>query len=162
MTTTTIYRLHCDAPQCEATDLTEKLGQVPDGWIRLSSTAHLDGWKSGGSYRAVTGRMRRDPRSSWEVWAGAFALHLCPAHRDTFAEHQPQTEGLARSSRGGDQQIRVTCSCGAFRDSTTAATLVLGSDDTRPVYLPERSWWSHLPTELREYAVRAHTRRRVA
>ena len=151
MTATGIWRLSCDGPHCPATAVVETISAVPDGWRRVSSTDHLADWKPGRRKSAVTGRMRTDSRTLWDVEAGGFRLHLCPDHATVFDAHLPRTEGWAAPPRNRERRVRVACECGVSRDATASRH---AGRNAMPNGDAERAWWRHLPEDLREYATR--------
>ncbi|MGI5144814.1 hypothetical protein ACQEVC_45605 [Plantactinospora sp. CA-294935] len=152
MSTHTIYRVTCDAPHCSAVGIIEKITDVPDGWRRVSSADHLADWRPGRRRNPSTGRQYTDKRSPWDVSAGSFALHLCPADSTAFDGHLPRTEGAVMLARERDRRVLVSCSCGAL--SRTTKDLLWVGRDPMPTSEVERTWWLHLPAELQEYATR--------
>jgi hypothetical protein len=152
VTTHTIYRVTCDAPGCAATGIIERITGAPDGWRRISSDDHLADWKPGRRRNPSTGRQYTDKRSRWDVSAGSFTLHLCPADSTAFDAHLPRTEGGAMGARERERRVLVGCSCGGLSRTTTDIRWV--SRDPMPNGQVERTWWRHLPVELQEYATR--------
>ncbi len=152
MTTLSVHRQACDAPHCQADRVVDKVTDILPGWTRLSSFAHLRDWVPG-RLPGRNGRTRRDTRTRWDVWSGAFDLHLCPVHGEVFAEHIPATEGGPASR--GERRIQVSCSC-TWRTSVKDYHLVAGPSDAMrgPRHRPHNAWWRHLPPELQEYAER--------
>lgn len=145
MSTAILTRFLCDAPLCPATAVGEKSTAVPDGWVRLSSTAHIEPYR--------TPRFGKGSRQvSWsDRQHGSFSLHLCGAHPEAFAAHLPRTDG-APGTRGGDPSTAVSCSCGVRLGWVRSAHLV--GDAVGPRRTTERTWWAHLPAELQWYALR--------
>ncbi len=152
MTAKMIYRLFCDAPDCDASVIAEKSKDTPDGWSIVRSDAHLDGWEPP-VIKLSNGRTRRDKRDLWDVTAGSFALHLCPKHPDSFAEHLPSTTGSAMSRLDRMRVVTVKCSCGHKIPWVNDVHMVSPKNGA-PGRTPEAAWWRHLPTELQAYANR--------
>lgn len=118
MTAQAMRRYLCDAPGCPAATMPSLEVTLPADWTEVESAP---------------------PRT-----LGRFALHLCPAHADWLAGHQPGT--VAGPLDGGVPRVRVTCSCGAL-DRVVLGYVAPGGPEPR--YVPERVWWEHLPLELR-------------
>ncbi|MFE6126668.1 hypothetical protein ACFQ6Q_00125 [Streptomyces sp. NPDC056437] len=139
MSTQSLTRFLCDAPNCTADGIGSSIITPPDGWTKLQSTAHIPVTKSS-PYPA----RRRGSRALTysERCYGSFSLHLCPAHPDAFDAHQPITNG-----HGYNSSVSVSCSCGASLGTAAAATFV----STYPSHGTERVWFLHLPPELRWY-----------
>lgn len=153
MTTETVYRFRCDAPQCPSVAFGGGKGrETPEGWTELSSAAHLSGWQSGQRYRRPTGRSAVDTRTLWDVTSGRFILHLCPAHSEAFDDHRPKTEGGHADRKTGDRNVSVSCSCGW--SSRLVRDLLLVHGRPEPHAATELAWWRHLPTDLQWYATR--------
>ena len=150
MTTQTIYRVLCDAPHCSATTVAEKLTEIGDGWVRVSSTAHLADWRPG-RVPAARGRTREDRRTVFDVDAGGFSIHLCPEHPDVFDGHRPTSEGTT-ADRNGNRYVTVRCSCEWGGARVMHGTLIRNGPG--PNRIPERAWWLHLPADLQWYADR--------
>lgn len=144
MSIQTIRRYLCDAPNCTTTSTGENL---PEDWTRLSSAAHLEG------KAPRTTRPRSRTLSLSERSAGAIRLHLCPAHPDAFAAHTPMTSSAPARRRDDPEFVTVSCSCGAslggVRNVIQVAPRRVG-----PNHGPEYVWWSHLPAEFQQYALR--------
>lgn len=139
MSTETLTRFYCDAPHCHTNGIGPSNITPPDGWTRLKSTAHIPVTKTS-PYPA---RRRQSKTLSYsERCYGGFSLHLCPDHPDAFNAHQPITDG-----RGYNNDVLVSCSCGAQLGRTSAVTMV----GRYPSHAPEWGWFSHLPVELRWY-----------
>lgn len=151
MSSTTIYRLRCDAPGCTTTSVVESITDTPDGWTRIRSDAHLDDWKPP-IIKLRNGRTRLDKRDRWDVTAGKFTLHLCAEHPDTFAAHLPLTIGSGVTGNR-DRHITVKCSCGELSTWVNDMHMVRARSEG-PSRTPEFAWWRHLPTELQGYALR--------
>ena len=150
MTTQTLYRFRCDAPQCTATNHADKVTDTPDGWRTIRSTDHIPvpphrpGWEGS----------RRSSRPSYgERCRGDFRLHLCPDHHDVFNAHLPITEGMG-SRAGRDPNATVSCSCGLTFGWMTTGYRIAAADMTGPAQYTEKAWWRHLPPELQWYAAR--------
>lgn len=150
MTTQPLYRFQCDAPQCTAGAIAEKVTTTPDGWRTLTSTDHIPVPLP----RSPWERSRRSNRLSYsERCRGNFRLHLCPNHHDAFNAHLPITEGMY-TRPGKDPNATVSCSCGASFGWMTTLYRVASADMTGPAQYTEKAWWSHLPAELQWYASR--------
>lgn len=149
MSTSTVYRFRCDAPQCSAVALGTGDGKdLPDGWTEVSSTAHIRHEDFPlPPIRTLRGRMRPNKLDYWDAVAGRFSLHLCGEHPHVFDEHKPIANG--RPSPDG-KIVYVSCSCGAKFPYTYAVHFVGDS----PRFSPERMWWKHLPAGLQWYATR--------
>ena len=147
MTTQSIWRLHCDAPNCTVNVIAESITETPAGWTRIRSTAHLDG-----APPATYGRGRsRRTVSPFDLSAGDFTLHMCPQHPNTFADHLPTTQGSPMDRGDYRRRVRVGCSCGFSVPIGAWDGLVVGQ---RPALVSEFRWWQHLPDELKGYATR--------
>lgn len=157
MTTHSVYRLACDAPACPTVALVEEVSYVPPDWIKLWSADHVRDWVPG-RVPGRGGRTRKDQRSRWDVWAGAFSLHLCPEHPGVFASHVPATEGSMphAGATQGSRSVLVRCSCN-FSTYSSDTILVASSRsgfEREPRARAHAAWWRHLPAELQEYAGR--------
>lgn len=102
MTTQTVYRFLCDAPQCTRSELRDDAIRLPEGWRRVDSTDHIEPYRSA----PPSARRRVKTLSYSDRRIGLFALHLCPEHHDVFDAHLPQTEGRP-GGRGRDSTDRV-------------------------------------------------------
>jgi hypothetical protein len=147
VTTESLWRLCCDAPDCTASTLVEQIADRPDGWTRIRSTAHFDNQPPIAYGR---GRSRRAISVS-DQSAGGFTLHLCPRHPDTFVEHRPTTQGSPMARGEFRRRVQVGCSCGFSKPLGAWDGMVVGQ---RPVLVSEFFWWQHLPAELQAYALR--------
>lgn len=148
MTTQTVYRFLCDAPQCTRIELRGDSIRLPEGWRRLSSADHIEPYRSS-PYPA---RQRRTGVLGYsERCGGSFGLHLCPDHHGAFDAHLPRTEGRP-DGRGRPTTVTVSCGCGATFGWTSAGT-VIGRRDC-PASNAENLWWRHLPVELQTYVHR--------
>jgi hypothetical protein len=156
VTAKSIYRLLCDGPRCPATVVVEERSEAGAGWTRVDSTMHLNGWQPDQPIRGARGRVRKDPRTRSDVFAGGFALHLCPAHREVFDAHRPETQGGLPESRTGDRYVSIVCSCGWAKWSVRDLLVVHSRPE--PHATPELAWFRHLPEELRWYAAREAVR----
>jgi hypothetical protein len=150
MTTESIWRLRCDAPDCTAATLVEQISDRPDGWTRIRSTAHLDNQPP---LTYGRGRSRRTV-SMGDLSAGSFTLHLCPKHPGTFDGHKPTTQGAPKDRGDFRRRVNVGCSCGFSKPLGAWDGMVVGQ---RPALVSEFFWWQHLPTELQAYALRDRT-----
>lgn len=148
MTVQSLYRLHCDTGGCPNSVVVDNIGDRPDGWTEIRSTAHLADWRPGQQLTLANGRKHKDQRSHTDIHGGAFTLHLCPQHPDTFARHLPQTEGTTGSR--GRYSTTVRCECGWSTWGVRQERVV----GRRPAHSPEWEWWRHLPAELQAYALR--------
>ena len=150
MSTQTVHRLLCDAPNCPAMELIEDLAQIPDGWRKLKSTDHIPVPPRQSPYA------RRKPRTLTytEQCRGSFTLHLCPEHPTAFDAHLPRTDGVY-TRPGRDGQAYVSCSCGGMKTVLGGTGWRLASADmSGPDAYTEKAWWRHLPAELQWYAAR--------
>lgn len=151
MTIQTVYRFRCDAPHCTATQLTDDLKDVPDGWRTIKSTDHIPVPAKTSLY---AGRSRGTRAPSYtEQCRGAFTIHLCPDHPNVFDEHLPQTHGI-QTRPGRDGQAYVSCSCGLQFGLRPAAFRIAAVDMSGPHSYTENAWWRHLPADLQWYAER--------
>lgn len=150
MTSQTVYRLLCDAPNCTAMELIEDLAQVPDGWRKLKSTDHIPVPPGQPTYG------RRKPRGLTysEQCRGFFILHLCPDDTTAFDAHLPRTDGVY-TRPGRDTQAYVSCSCGGMKTVLCSTSYRIAAVDmSGPAAYTEKAWWRHLPAELQWYAAR--------
>ncbi|MFF2411768.1 hypothetical protein [Streptomyces sp. NPDC058092] len=138
MSTETLTRFRCDAPQCQTNGIGANNITPPDGWSVLRSTAHIPVTKD----HPFPSRGRRKALSYSERCYGRFSVHLCPEHPDAFNAHRPITDG-----RGYKSNVAVSCTCGAILGTAPAATMV----GQYPSHAPESAWFRHLPVELRWY-----------
>lgn len=150
MTIQTVYRLRCDAPNCTASVLVETLKDVPENWRVIRSTDHIPVPPPQSPY---TGRRRTNKLTYTEQCRGAFTLHLCPQHPDTFNAHLPRTDGIYVRP-GQDGKAYVSCSCGMKYTLCGTGFRIAAADMSGPAAYTEKAWWRHLPTELQWYADR--------
>lgn len=153
MTTQTLYRFRCDAPQCTEAAIGEKIGDKPPDWRTLRSTEHIE-YVETSPYPA----RRRQARvlSHSERCIGEFSLHLCGSHHGAFDEHLPRTDGRP-GQRGRDSMVTVSCGCGA-RLGWTHSYITLAGRHEGPRASGEHLWWAHLPADLRWYVERKEVR----
>ena len=150
MTTETVYRFRCDAPNCTTALLVENLKDVPEGWRVVKSTDHIP---VPPREPFATGRRRSNKLSYSEQCRGAFTLHLCAEHPNAFDEHLPRTDGVY-TRPGRDGQAYVSCSCGMKYVLCGTGFRIAAADMSGPSAYTENTWWRHLPGELKWYAER--------
>ncbi|ROO82657.1 hypothetical protein EDD29_0138 [Actinocorallia herbida] len=143
MSTTSIHRIHCNAPSCTSSEVTGKPGDSPSGWIELRSTSHLVAPPP-----VFRGRDLYSQAFS-ERTSGSFSLDLCPGHTTVFDGHLPRTEGQVRIRTSGPHRITVSCECGASLGWTWIENTT--PNQPGPKNTRERLWWEHLPADLRAY-----------
>lgn len=149
MSTEPLHRFRCDSPHCHATAYSEKITDAPDGWRTLRSNDHIPIEKTS-RYPA---RRPRNTLTYSERSRGSFALHLCPAHPTAFDAHLPRTDGF-RTRPGRDGMANVSCSCGISLGYTSTSYRIASADMSGPSAYTEKTWWQHLPEDLRWYAAR--------
>lgn len=121
----------CDEPTCTAAAELTDINDYPAGWRKVRSTDHLSSQKR---------------RSSEDYYLGSIRLDLCPEHAGAFDAHLPQTIGFG-GKKGRPGSVYVSCSCGTDLGRTTTER---GSRaTTEPDHYPTRTWWRHLPSDLR-------------
>lgn len=140
MSTRTHHRVHCEAPNCDAS---APASNIPAGWRRIYSSDHIPN-------DPPFQRRSRNKLTASERLAGAFALDLCPDHHEFFDGHHPRTDGRP-GGRGRDSMAQVSCECGVNGGYVTCGTLVAGGRSEGPRRITERAWWQHLPAELQAY-----------
>ncbi|MER5277743.1 hypothetical protein ABT025_18570 [Streptomyces sp. NPDC002809] len=138
MSTETLTRFRCDAPHCDANDIGSSNIAPPDGWTVLKSTAHIPVTKD----FLAPPRRRSRALSYSERCYGGFSVHLCPEHPEAFNAHHPITNGYGYKSN-----VAVSCSCGTNLGTAAAVTMV----GQYPSHAPEKTWFRHLPADLRWY-----------
>lgn len=120
--------LACDVPRCVAEAAELQLQELPLDWTRVCSTTHLG--KAAGLARLI----------------GSFTLHVCPRHRDVFANHHPMTTGHGVRA-GHPRLVDVGCECGA-----QFGRIEDGHISGYRFGNPARAWFGHLPGRLKANA----------
>jgi hypothetical protein len=121
----------CDDPTCAAAVELKDINDYPQDWRKVRSTDHLTGPKR---------------KHSEDYYLGSIRLDLCPEHTKAFDAHLPQTIGFG-GKKGRPGSVYVSCSCGTDFGRTTSERSTRQSDE--PDHYPTRTWWRHLPADLR-------------
>ncbi len=111
-----MYEALCDKPECASALPTRLPGpELADaGWLSISSGQG----------------------------EGAFWVHLCPEHHETFTDHLPRTMAMGRGPAHLGAKVKVSCSCGAEFPWQYDTHMVRPGG---PSHAPTRVWWDHLP-----------------
>jgi hypothetical protein len=132
------YVAACNAPQCPALAVLAKITDLAPGWGRMRSNDHFQPDLRESVYASRNRRLNILTYS--ERSYGSFGLDLCPEHLQAFSAHVPRTDGRP-GSRGGSSLAVVGCSCGYHYGYVGASGA-------------EKTWWGHLPVDLREFTER--------
>jgi hypothetical protein len=126
-----IWRVTCDAPDCNSQETPGAYLDALTGWQRLVSTDHIPA----------------DARTR-SLLVGQFELHFCPEHVGYLGVHEPRT--MAAQAPGRPAKVRIWCACNMRHVVDEGGWH--RADSPGPALHTERLWWEHLPEELQAYA----------